>query len=352
MNVITSQHADAALYNGLSFFCNPESQVVETQSRNGRVLRAADPVTSVYEAPTFRTLFNPIRDANPAFGLFESLWMLAGRNDVGFVAAFVKQMAAYSDDGQTLNGAYGHRWRQHFGIDQLTFAIEELRRDPTSRRVNIQMWDAHRDPQLLMNGGSKDVPCNTNMYVEVQDGQLNLTVCNRSNDMIWGAYGANYVHFGFVQEYLACALGLEVGTYTQVSRNAHIYLDNPVTQRLIQKRGDQYILAPEYVAAHANVDEAVTLASFKLFDSPDQLEDFEQDLNTLFSAWDRQGKYTCLNYRTRFMQEVVEPVGFAHMMHKTGETQEAIAFLEREMIKQDRIDPWLLNMKQWLVRRA
>jgi hypothetical protein len=45
----------------------------------------------------------------------------------------------------------------------------------------------------------------------------------RSNDIIWGAYGANAVHFSFLQEWLAWAIGVRVGVFYQVSFNYHIY---------------------------------------------------------------------------------------------------------------------------------
>jgi hypothetical protein len=46
----------------------------------------------------------------------------------------------------------------------------------------------------------------------------------RSNDAIWGAWGANAVHFSILQEYVATALGREVGKLHQVSANLHAYV--------------------------------------------------------------------------------------------------------------------------------
>ena len=87
------------------------------------------------------------------------------------------------------------------------------------------MWDPYVDPAWAEYGG-KDVPCNTHMYPLVSvRGELDLTVCCRSNDMIWGAYGANAVHFSFVQEWLAARVGVPVGRLYQVSNNFHAYLN-------------------------------------------------------------------------------------------------------------------------------
>jgi len=179
-----------------------------------------EPVTTVYKNPLERVIFWSVRDANPFFHLYEAIWMLVGRNDVAGVADYVSRMATFSDDGETLHGAYGHRWRHHFGRDQLALIIDQLRNNPDDRRCVLQMWDAWVD--LGRNG--KDVPCNIEaVFAVTHDGKLDMTVFNRSNDIIWGAYGANAVHFSYLQEWVACALALPVGVYRQVSCNFHAY---------------------------------------------------------------------------------------------------------------------------------
>jgi thymidylate synthase len=54
---------------------------------------------------------------------------------------------------------------------------------------------------------------------------LDLTVLCRSNDVVWGAYGANAVHFSVLQEYLAGRIGVDVGVMYQFSNNYHGYVD-------------------------------------------------------------------------------------------------------------------------------
>jgi len=86
----------------------------------------------------------------------------------------------------------------------------------------MQMWDPTCD--LGMNG--KDFPCNLSVLFRTSTyGALDMTVFNRSNDMIWGAYGANAVHMSMLQEVVAAAVGMPVGRYWQVANNFHAYMD-------------------------------------------------------------------------------------------------------------------------------
>jgi len=195
---------------------------VRRESRNGPVLRIPGPCTLVYERPTERVVFWPERDANPFFHLLESMWMLAGRNDVAYPASIVSSMAQFSDNGREFHGAYGYRWRNHFHIDQVLTIALALKANPDCRRQVLAMWDAPED----LGVNSKDIPCNTHAYFSRdEEGRLDMTVCNRSNDAVWGAVGANCVHFTVLQEFMAGVIGCEVGCYWQVTNNFHLYLD-------------------------------------------------------------------------------------------------------------------------------
>lgn len=192
-------------------------------SRNGPCRVMPTPVTTQYLNPTERVIFLPERDANPYFHFMESLWMLAGRRDVEWISQYNSKIADYSDDGVTFHGAYGYRWRSvdvHMGIlDQLSTIANILKKNPDDRRAVLQMWDAAED--LGVEG--KDFPCNLVCTFRIVDGQLDMTVFNRSNDMIWGAYGANAVHFSVLQEVMAAWIGVSIGSYWQISTNFHAY---------------------------------------------------------------------------------------------------------------------------------
>lgn len=278
-----------------------EEQCTPYPSRNGPMLEFNYPVTSVYENPCERVLFDETRDANPFLHFFECLWMLAGRNDLAFMTTFSNNFAKFSDDGETLHGAYGHRWRYHFTrqaetgtgaatsgrwepIDQLVLAVSELSRDPMSRRVVTQMWD----PVVDLGRDGKDLPCNTSIMWRLRDGVLDMTVTNRSNDAVWGCYGANAVHFSFLQEYVASCLGVAVGRYYQVSNSLHVYPEFDVTKRiwegpLPKGKRDHFESTPLFAGDATQLE----------FDS--DLHLFMNDMN-------------CTNYGTVFFGEVVVPM--------------------------------------------
>lgn len=188
-------------------------------SRNGEVISVQHPLLICFENPRERVLFDSKRRANPFFHLMEAQWMLDGRNDVEGVAKYNPRMAEFSDDGVTLNGAYGYRWFKHFGYDQIVYALEELRRDPNSRRVIVSMWDGRDDLTCF----SKDKPCNTSLMFRIVDGALDMTSTNRSNDLVWGLCGANAVHLTYLQEFMATELEVPVGKWYHMTNNLHVY---------------------------------------------------------------------------------------------------------------------------------
>ena len=197
---------------------------VPVNTRNGPALRMPGVTTITLEKPWQRVNFSAVRDANPFFHLIESCAMLAGQvgNNVALLSYFAKNMLLFTDDGQTYNAFYGSRSRHTFG-DQVAGVVKELQANPESRQAVINLWD----PDDLWYY-TKDKACNLCMIFDVQDGKLCMTTFNRSNDAIWGGVtGANVVLLSFFQEYVACALGLQMGPWNHSSANLHVYLNNP-----------------------------------------------------------------------------------------------------------------------------
>ena len=326
---------------------------VEKESRNGKVLMIEEPVTITYERPRERVLFNPARDCNPFFHVFESMWMLAGRNDVASVKEFVSTIGQFSDEGETFNGAYGYRWRSALisedgdngrgqRQDQLAILIDHLKHNPNSRRSVLQMWNVEDD--LLKIDSSKDVCCNTAVYFSIRETRdkeehedsytnpdqfLDMTVTNRSNDLIWGMLGANVVHFSFLQEYIAGCLGVDVGKYHQVTNNLHIYTETNsgwTPEKWLDAHNDPY-------------SESKEPCSLSLLSSVDQSR-FDQEVKKFVN--NPEEIFTC-----EFLETVAKPIVKAFRAHKKKDTSTALEFCSKIQA-----EDWKLACSEWIERRV
>lgn len=297
------------------------------------------PIMFSFSKPTEKVLFNSVRDVNPFSVMYEAMWTLAGRNDVEPLCYYTRRMRDFSDDGIRWHGAYGHRWRHHFGKDQLECAVRELKDSPNSRRVVLEMWDARVD------GGStgKDYPCNTHCYLSLRNGRLNLTVCNRSNDMVWGLFGTNYVVFGFLLEYLAARLGVEVGMYHHLSNDAHVY-DDPGNPKVAPWSPEKWLA--EYAEPDDDPRRYEDLATVPLVRDS---EVFERELPTVVKIFDgtRQDDRTGYEPPTEpFLRDIAWPLLSAHYAYKRKDAKEASSWCA-----QIAADDWRVAAINWIKRR-
>lgn len=328
-------NVNEALHLGLMFL-KDDGTLKPTQTRNGLVLKWPTPVLTSYRYPEERVLINKKRDCNPFFHFFESLWMLAGRQDVKFLKVFVSRIENYSDDKVKFNAAYGYRIRNWTFVDQLEKAIQCLKMDKTTRRVVIQIWQVND-----LGKASEDIPCNTQLYLWVEHGPLlNLTICNRSNDMLWGAYGANAVHFSMILEFIACCIGCGVGTMYQFSNNMHVYIDTGPYKKL-QEENDHFI--DPYVVK--GIDP------YKMNKGmPDSIQfksKFLTDVETYFTMFDKFETLRFLNinaYYTDFFKEVVIPMNNCFLNFKAGHNSD-------DCLEQIQATDWRLACEQYLENR-
>lgn len=338
-------------------------------SRAGPVIAAPMPVMSVYDRPIERVLLSPARDANPFFHLMESLWMLSGRNDSAFLNCYVSDFGErFAEPDGTIHGAYGHRWRHALGHDQLDEIISRLRKDSSDRQCVLQMWDTR---ELIEEDGSnnvdlgnddlqgnwKDRPCNTHVYFRVRQvtnvpdhaprntlSVLDMTVCCRSNDIVWGAYGANAVHFSMLMEYVAGRAGYQVGTMYQLSNNWHGYV------KTMDKLG-----APEALRTETQAQPYDwVMGYYAPMPIGEDWETWDSDLS-LFMAW-HDGLWsfpdgsTTLGFpdgwRNTWFAHVAWPAALANWLHKKHRRDEA-------MMVVDRIEAgdWRIACREWLLRR-
>lgn len=357
MKTFECRNVNDAFRKVVDFFHQKSTEgydVRREKSRNGDVLRVNGPACISYGLPQERVLFNVNRDCNPFFHVYEALWMLGGREDLKSLEYYVSSFGDYSDDGETLNGAYGNRWRyakiadvHNIGgeplRDQLKLLIDHFKKDPATRRAVLQMWNVEDD--LLQVNDSKDVCCNLSAVFEIEElsfvspegtthnaSLLNMTVFNRSNDAVWGALGANVVHFSFLQEYLAAWLGAGVGKYYQISSNLHVYLDKFEPLKWLG-------------TGHRTMHDAVE-PIYGLGDQPMKIVPLVRDP----MLFDEELNWFLNNNETPvtepFLLHVAQPMATAYRHHKERDYGKANEAMQRVMS-----DDWRWAGIQWLQRR-
>jgi len=388
-----------AFHQVVELFHTGRALVEKTPSRYGDCIYHPEPITITYHNPKARVLLNPARDCNPFFHLYEALWMLAGRNDVAPLQYYVKRMAEFSDDGMTFNGAYGYRWRRymiedgnadyvskHGGmlepptyVDQLQVIINHLRANPHSRRAVLSMWNVGGD--LLRIDNSKDVCCNLVVMFALRTDPvcptckgnwtperaaeldespftcpncvgdpdniflpnrwLDMTVVNRSNDMIWGLFGANYVHFTFLQEYLAAHLGVQVGKYHHVTNNLHAYTNNWNPEEWLESGRD--VQAIQNLASDTSKNHVPLVHNWTVFDR--ELKDFV-DINQ--NPTERSVEMIdSLNWDEPFFRTVAQPMFSAFHHYKLGSPAAQV----RKRILQIKDFAWKIAATMWTETR-
>jgi thymidylate synthase len=349
MHIVSSEYVDQALVRGLRGLTDYGSWQT---SRAGEVLVAPWPVITVNRRPMNRVSFSPLRDANPFFHLMEALWMLEGRNDATWLDQFVGDFSSrFAEADGHSHGAYGFRWRAHFELeggggwpDQLEKAIKLLKVNPEDRRVVIAMWD----PVADLGADKRDIPCNTHIYLRVrtehhkvgsggveplmvdQDERLlDLSVSCRSNDAVWGAHGANAVHFSVLQEYLAARIGVGIGAFYQFSNNYHVY--RPIYEKLWPKINQQEGTADSF-------NWYATGSPTPIVTVPD---DFDTDLSVFF---EKDWEYC--SYNNSFFGQVAAPLRQSYVSWRAGNFE-----LACRQIFEAPVCDWTVAAQEWYNRR-
>jgi thymidylate synthase len=150
--------------------------------------------------------------------LGETLWYLAGSNDLNFIKYYISAYGKFAEVDGTIHGAYGPRlFGMRGGVNQVANVIELLRRKPSSRQAVIQLFNAE---DLLKD--YNDIPCTCTLQYLIRKNALHTIVHMRSNDAFLGLPHDVFA-FTFIQELIARTLGLRLGTYTHMAGSLHIY---------------------------------------------------------------------------------------------------------------------------------
>lgn len=203
-------------------------------SPRGQKINECLATTLVLTNPYNRFISNKNRETNYGFGVGEFLWYWQGKKDLKTMLYYNKRMEDFSDDGETLNSCYGYLLRNARGLDgneinQWELAKNTLLNDKDSRRCVLQIHQPTHQSMASRPGGTRDVPCTLSMQFFIRNGQLDLHVHMRSNDIIWGL---TYDLFSFTlfQECMLLELqkhnlfsDLKMGKYYHTAGSLHLY---------------------------------------------------------------------------------------------------------------------------------
>ena len=221
------------------------------KSDKGEVLELKRAISELRN-PLSRYLNIPGRNNNVFASIAETFWILAGRSNVdGWLESFIPRATLYTNENS-------HDWyiaygKQIYRDGQLASVITRLKESVHTRQAVLSIFDSTKETvqSLINNLGtteSKDLSCNNILYFSTDNTgkRLDLHVCNRSNDIIYGAYAINVFEFTVLQELVAAVAGLGLGVYSVYHNNLHVYCaDEQATKLGNDKAWKQFIAMVE-----------------------------------------------------------------------------------------------------------
>lgn len=178
----------------------------------GVLLELENPRARLSRTETKGTLFSAIG---------ETLWYLSKNNDLAFIEYYIKRYKDETEDGNTIYGGYGRRlFNYQEKFNQVNNVIELLKKRPSSRRAAIQLFSAED-----LEGDHKEIPCTCTLQFVIRDNFLHMITYMRSNDAYLGL-PHDIFSFTMLQEIIARALGVELGSYKHSVGSLHLYENN------------------------------------------------------------------------------------------------------------------------------
>lgn len=270
MSEFTFETPSSAFLNLLEMVVEQGKKVTVRGSETKELLN----VSLTINKPWQRCLVIPQRHDNIFAKIAETLWVLAGRNDIEWLSYYLPRAVDWADDGKHWRAGYGPRLRawevqcNSYGlkgeIDQVEECYKLLRDDPTTRRAVMSLWNPVEDYKE-----SKDIPCNNWLHWIIRDGKLLLNIAQRSSDILWGFSGINLFEWSVLQEYMASWLNIMPGSLTYNITSLHLYDKH-------YERADKILESCQYKTIYdADIDSILPTMYHSEFDS---------SLATLFEA--------------------------------------------------------------------
>lgn len=157
--------------------------------------------------------------------IYELLWFLRGDTNVHYLQEHgVRIWNEWADDNGDLGHIYGYQWRswpdyRGGSIDQIQRAVDEIKENPTSRRIIVNAWNVGDLDNMNLP------PCHMFFQFYVAGGRLSMQMYQRSCDTFLGV-PFNIASYALLLQMMAQVTGLRAGDFVHTMGDAHIYLNH------------------------------------------------------------------------------------------------------------------------------
>ena len=164
--------------------------------------------------------------------IHELLWFLQGDTNIAYLREHgVKIWDEWADTEGNLGPVYGHQWRSWTGADgtthdQIRNVVEEIKRNPDSRRLIVSAWNVGDLPKMALS------PCHALFQFYVANGKLSCQLYQRSADVFLGV-PFNIASYALLTMMMAQVCGLQYGEFIHTFGDVHLY-SNHVEQAQLQ----------------------------------------------------------------------------------------------------------------------
>jgi thymidylate synthase len=154
--------------------------------------------------------------------IIELLWFLRGDTNIQFLKEHnVSIWDEWADKEGNLGPVYGHQWRSWPSrdggtIDQITKLIQQIKKNPDSRRLIVSAWNVADVDNMALP------PCHTLFQFYVANGKLSCQLYQRSADTFLGV-PFNIASYALLTMMVAQVCDLEPGEFIHTFGDAHIY---------------------------------------------------------------------------------------------------------------------------------
>jgi thymidylate synthase len=167
--------------------------------------------------------------------IYELLWFLRGDTNVKYLHDHgVTIWDAWADENGDLGPVYGRQWRSWptpggGSIDQIANVLNEIRRNPGSRRLIVTAWNPAENDLMALS------PCHCLFQFNVAEGRLSCQLYQRSADVFLGV-PFNIASYALLTLMVAQVTGLEPGDFIHSFGDTHLYLNHIEQARLQLER--------------------------------------------------------------------------------------------------------------------